>query len=248
MIDPENHNSAGGAVPDPSQAVDLGLPSGTKWAPWNVGANRPAEIGGYFAWGETTADKGDYSWNNYKFLENTDDKLQRISKYQNHGDCTFGLYYVSNSRVGDGKTTLDPEDDAATANWGRRWEMPAAEQFRELLDRKNCTWEWKQRDDGTVGFVITSVRNGNSLFLPAAGYFYEVGLYVAGVAGHYWSSDLKDGLIPKRAFYLDFSQGIRFVSDCERCYGMSVRPVIATAKVRPTQPSTLRFRTLLPRS
>lgn len=48
--------------------VDLGLPSGTLWATYNVGATSPYEKGQYFAWGETDP-REDFSWESYKFFK-----------------------------------------------------------------------------------------------------------------------------------------------------------------------------------
>ncbi len=94
--------------------VDLGLPSGTKWATMNVGANSPEESGDFFAWGETSM-KNDYGWENQKYW--IDDSV-KFSKY------------VTNSQYGnkDGKKELDLEDDAAYVNWGKGWRMPSDSQ------------------------------------------------------------------------------------------------------------------------
>ena len=100
-------------APADVQAVDLGLPSGLKWASCNVGATTPEGYGDYFAWGET-ATKKDYSWATYKHANGDKNKL---TKY-----CTDASY--GNDGFTDDKTTLDPEDDAATANWGKEWRMP----------------------------------------------------------------------------------------------------------------------------
>lgn len=262
-INSENHNSVGGVIPDPSQAVDLGLPSGAKWAPWNVGASRPSEPGGYFAWGETTADKRNangepwYYWDNYKFISDRsgdpDDMWMRINKYQidDGQDGTYicyGFIFNRNGKksfehaddaatadwfdlvfVADGKTTLVSEDDAATANWGRQWKMPTLEQFHEILDPENCSWDWKNRTNGTASYVITSVRNGNCLFIPATGCRLKADLDRIGFRGFYWSSDLCEGNI-RNAWGLSFCPTFRSFFDNGRCFGMPVRPVLVAAE------------------
>ena len=107
-----------GNVPSENhEYVDLGLPSGTLWATMNVGANSPEDYGDYFAWGET-APKSVYDWSTYKWCRGL---VNTITKY-----CNSGGY---NGFV-DNKTELDPEDDAATANWGAEWRMPSFEQMR----------------------------------------------------------------------------------------------------------------------
>ena len=178
--------------------VDLGLPSGLKWATCNVGANSPEEYGYYFAWGETTT-KADYRWSNYKY--GTRDNL---TKYNGS----------------DNKTTLDPEDDVATANWGGTWRMPTREEQDEL--REKCTWVWTTQN-GVNGYKVTG-PNGNSIFLPAAGYMDGGTLLSAGSYGNYWSSSLNTGN-PGSAYYV-FFRSDRVSRPSDVCVlGQSVRPV-----------------------
>ncbi|MBO4671804.1 MAG: Ig-like domain-containing protein [Bacteroidales bacterium] len=125
------------------QEVDLGLPSGVKWASFNIGATAPEDYGNLYAWGETTP-KEKYSSDNYVF------GLEPFSKYNDT----------------DNKIYLDPEDDAATAMYGDGWRTPAVVEVRELRDK--CTWEWTEVN-GVKGQKVTG-PNGKSLFLPAAGF------------------------------------------------------------------------------
>ena len=184
--------------------VDLGLPSGLKWATCNVGADTPEADGDYYAWGETET-RTDYTWDTYKFT--TD------------GGSTFTKYNGT-----DGKTTLDSEDDAATVNWGGKWRMPTDDEWTEL--RENCTWTWVEGYNGTDknGYEVKSKTNGNSIFLPAAGSRSDDGLYDAGYSGDYRSSSL-DTNYPRYAWgvYFDSDNVSRASSYC--CFGRSVRPV-----------------------
>ena len=112
-----------GTWPDDHEWVDLGLPSGTLWATCNVGADRPGDFGDYFAWGETTP-KQSYSWENYKWC---------------YGYSSTLIKYCTNSSFGyngfvDNKNELDPEDDAAYANWGPSWRMPTYDQAARLYE------------------------------------------------------------------------------------------------------------------
>lgn len=150
--------------------VDLGLPSGTMWATCNIGANSPEEYGDYFAWGET-APKESYNWSTY--FDTEDD------------GNTFKKYYISS-----GLTELQPEDDAATANWGSGWQIPSLEQFIEL--KNYTTSEWTTVN-GIKGRKITSEENGNSIFLPAAGIYNGKALWNAGTYGEYWLRTLAIG-------------------------------------------------------
>lgn len=183
--------------------VDLGLPSGTKWATCNVGASSPEEYGDYFAWGETVP-KDYYDWSTYF---DTDGGGSTFKKYNNNG----------------GLTELQPEDDAATANWGSPWRMPSPDQIKELSDSRYTATEWTQVN-GVNGRKVTSKSNGNSIFLPAAGDRWVDSLYDAGSYGNYWSSSLYpsyDGY----ACYLDFGSGNWDWYNDGRGDGRSVRAV-----------------------
>ena len=191
--------------------VDLGLPSGTKWATCNVGATKPEEYGNYFAWGETEP-KTTYNWGTYKWCNGS---KSTITKY--NANIRYGT-------VVDGKTQLELADDAARANWGGAWRMPYAE-WQEL--RTNCTWTWTDDYNGTgvAGQIVTSNTNGNSIFLPAAGYHDNYGLRSAGSYGEYWSSSL-DAFNPDIAWGVCIGSGHVGNSSERRYCGRSVRPVL----------------------
>ena len=178
--------------------VDLGLPSGLLWATCNVGADTPEDYGYYFAWGETQP-KSDYSWSTYQYGDGS----------------TFTKYTGS-----DGLTTLLPEDDAATANWGSGWRMPTQAEWQELLNYTTHIWTTQ---NGVTGRLFTAT-NGNSLFLPAAGCRDGTSLYNAGTSGHYWSSSLYTDF-PSRAWGLVFYSGNCSMSYYGRVRGFAVRPV-----------------------
>ena len=174
--------------------VDLGLPSGTLWATCNVGAKNPADYGGYFAWGETTT-KSDYSWGTYKWMNPGQASLEQINKYTIADGNTGACWYDSNGQfIGDNKTTLVPADDAATINWGDDWQMPSKEQLRELInsDYTTSTWAAQTRSDGLLnyGILITSKKNGNSIFLPAAGFHDGTRVVLEDYETRYWSTQL----------------------------------------------------------
>ncbi len=177
--------------------VDLGLPSGLKWATCNVGATTPEEYGDYFAWGEVES-KVRYNWDTYKYYGGSN-----VTKY-----------------TGNDKTVLDPEDDAATANWGGAWRMPTTEEQDEL--REYCTWTWTSQN-AVYGYKVTGI-NDSSIFLPAAGIMDGGTLSVAGSYGDYWSSSLyTDG--PDYAYHVGFVSGYVNWHYGDRYFGLSVRPV-----------------------
>ena len=191
--------------------VDLGLPSGTLWATCNVGASKPEDYGSYFAWGETST-KSTYNWSTYKYANSDYDKQ---TKYCNRSD--FG-----NNGFTDDLTALQAGDDPATANWGSGWRTPSGGQWWELLN--NTTRKWTTQN-GKKGYLFTSKKNDNSVFLPAAGDRWDSEFCNAGSYGYYWSRSL-DTDDPDVAWSLDF-----YSDDCNlgsyhyRFYGFSVRPV-----------------------
>ncbi|MCR5139410.1 MAG: hypothetical protein K6B45_04520 [Bacteroidaceae bacterium] len=187
--------------------VDLGLPSGILWATCNVGANNPEDYGDYLAWGETTT-KTTYDWSSYKWCNGSNTSLTKYNTKSSYGTV-------------DNKTVLDLEDDAAHVNWGGSWRMPTDDEWTEL--RNNCTWTWTSQG-GHNGDKVTSKSNGNSIFLPAAGYRWDSSLSGAGEYGYYLSSSLNADY-PFRPLNAYFYSGNVGASDGRRDCGDSVRPV-----------------------
>ena len=201
---------------DNHEWVDLGLPSGTLWATCNVGANSPEEYGDYFAWGET--EPKDYyatDWSDYKWCNGD---YNQLTKYCVRSDYGYNGFV-------DNKKELDPEDDAAYVNWGPSWRMPTTEQQCELYE--NCSSDWTTQN-GVNGRLFTG-PNGNTMFLPAAGYRWCASLYDAGSWGYYWSRTLFS-ILPIYAYGLDFysiSGGV-YKYYFYRGYGQPVRAVRVT--------------------
>lgn len=192
----------------PDNAVDLGLPSGTLWADRNVGADTPEGYGDYYAWGETTP-KSLYNWSSYKWC---------------NGSETTMTKYCTNSSYGtvDNKTVLDAEDDAATANWGNEWRMPTYAEYAEL--DAECTWAWTTQN-GVKGYKVTG-PNGNSIFLPAAGYSCSDNVNYVGSNGSYWSSSLVEDGRSHIAYYISLGSFDHFIYYTSRGDGRSVRAVV----------------------
>ncbi len=185
--------------------VDLGLPSGLMWAAYNVGATKPEEYGGYYAWGETE-EKSNYSWNTYKW-----GSFYTITKY-----CTID----SNGTV-DNKTVVDPEDDVAHVEWGGSWCTPTEQDMRELI--AYCIWEWTSLN-GINGYNVKSRTNNNSIFLPAAASMHGMENSYHGEWGDYMTSSLYEDF-DTNAWFLSFSSSMYSMQACERFIGISCRPV-----------------------
>lgn len=189
--------------------VDLGLPSGTLWATCNVGADIPEKYGDYFAWGETQS-KDNYGWDSYQLGID----YNKLTKYCNNPEYGYNGF-------SDALTTLLPEDDAATANWGNGWRTPTKEEWKELIDHTTQTWT---RQNGVDGRLFTA-PNGNILFLPVAGYRSSSSFMFDGEWGFYWASTLYSD-DPNIAWSFSFySDNYGMSSANLRYYGRSIRPV-----------------------
>ena len=184
--------------------VDLGLPSGTKWATCNIGASKPEESGSFFAWGETST-KNDYSWSRYKWCKGSYFQLTKYCKSSGYG-------------TPDGKTTLDSSDDAAIVNWGGSWRTPSNTQMNELINY--CNWK-QDSENGVDGYLVTSKVNGNSIFLPSVGYY--MGKSFTSGYRSYWTS-YTEGMGGANCLYY-YGATIKIGSQ-DRAYGLPVRAVM----------------------
>lgn len=211
--------------------VDLGLPSGLKWAVCNLGAAKPEDFGDYYAWGETEpyylpghayddpcsnwkdGKTSGYNWSSYKFK-----------------DDWIWLRYT-----GSDYDTLLPEDDAASYDWGSGWRMPTHGDWSELVSSTDKSWVWASTDGySSSGYLLTSTVPGfehNSIFLPAAGYRGD--RYLGGVedntnpTGSYWSSSLSDSNV-ERAMAPGFDHDNFSLNNVnKRHIGCQIRPVKA---------------------
>ena len=192
-----------GDVPQPepvkpaeSIAVDLGL--SIKWAAGNIGAMKPEDYGLYFAWGETTGFTADQVENGERVFDEASYTASAIS------------------------TDLTLEQDAARANLGGNWRMPTKDECQELLDNCDVTWTNDYNGTGVKGRIFTSRVNGNSVFLPAAGEYYDSSENWGGEIGSYWSASWSS---PYFVSLLNFDSGSQGLSSRDRCYGCSVRGV-----------------------
>ena len=217
----------------PKGAVDLGMKltreDGTTyklyWAECNLGAEKPEDYGDYYAWGET-APKSDYSWETYKWCHGASNKLTKYCLKANTD-------YWDGEGTPDGKTVLDPEDDAAHVQLGGKWRMPTSKEMEALLALKgneDYTWEHFGEVDG---LRITRKSTGVALLLPAAGYYNNTSLDLAGSAGQYWDATGYTGgyffVVPDNASSLFFMKDATLAPSGTgynpRNRGFSIRPV-----------------------
>ena len=204
--------SVAGLCPDDNHphAIDLGLPTGTRWACCNVGASIPEECGGYFAEGEVKAKK--YFWvENYKFNDGS----------AANGSIDYGWYTTGHYDV------RRTEYDAAKAVMGGKWYMPSLSLYEELLN--NCTAEWKEFD-GLAGIILTG-PNGSSIFFPAAGYYWKSELSLYNEIGYYRPGTVHNNCNISRGYYTEIqlgknSQRVDLYNSQKRHLGVTVRAVL----------------------
>ena len=186
--------------------VDLGLPSGLKWATCNVGASTPEDYGDYYAWGEVET-KNDYSEKTYAHRR----------KRGVLGSLLNGAYKYDFL----GTDICTTEYDVARAKWGNSWRLPTKKEFRELIN--NCEWKWITCN-GINGYEVKSKMNGNSIFLPAAGRCIGTSSRSQGSYGSYWSATPAESNT-YCACSLGFFKDFRSTDRSSRSGGRSVRPV-----------------------
>lgn len=194
--------------------VDLGLPSGTKWATCNVGASKPEEKGYYYAWGETddNRSKKGFYWSTYSLCKGTETSMKKYCLEPSFGN-------VDNKRV------LEAQDDIAFQLWGDSWRMPTKEETQELID--NCNWIYK-KGNGYSGYIAESKINKKTIFFPAGGRL-EYDTPFLPESGHYWTSTIREST-SKRAcillFWKEQGEEEQSIWYDNRFCGLLVRPVL----------------------
>lgn len=186
-------------TPTFGKAIDLGLPSGTKWASCNVGATSPEEYGGYYAWGEVS-EKAVYNGVTYQYSSSSSI------------DFLFLGFDIHNTQY-----------DVAHVNWGYHWRMPMIQQCQELVN--NCTYKFITFH-GVKGGLFKSKANGKSIFLPAAGIRWDGNLHNQ-YSGYYWSSQAIGNGKDYVGILFFNSVRVRWDSHDIRSSGLSVRPVVS---------------------
>ena len=179
-------------------AIDLGLPSGTKWACCNVGTTTPEGYGGYYAWGETE-EKEIYDWTTYIHCDGSMETCHDL-----------------------GSDIAGSEYDVAHVQWGSSWVMPSQEQIEELISK--CSYRGTT-ENGVDGGLFTG-PSGSTIFLPAADIRWNGFLECFVLGGYYWSSTPRPYLYHAYRLSFDLSWGGGGGGN-ERCHGLTVRPVIS---------------------
>ena len=139
----------------------------------------------------------------------------------------YGNYYM----YGMGSKTYDNTDtpyagdedplptsaDTAAQEWGGEWHTPTRTQVQELTASTTYQWVTDYQGSGINGALFTA-QNGNSIFLPAAGHWYNNSHSDANIGGGYWCST--------PAYLLGFDNEGKGIGNRDRDYGWSIRPVV----------------------
>lgn len=214
---PEKEYVDGSTVIAGHNALDLG--TDLLWADMNIGAKTPEGYGDYFAWGEIKT-KEKYNWASYAWGDKSEPESRedyenlKMSKY-----CMFAAYGTK-----DGKSVLEPADDAAAQIWKNGWRMPTVEEVNALMN--NCTWEWA-RVEGLYGYEVTSKKTKKSIFFPANGMYSKDGSNNVGMKCNYWTSSLftQNEQYYAYSFMYNKENGDMYQSNTFRNLGMGIRPV-----------------------
>ncbi len=182
--------------------VDLGLPSGTKWAKFNIEASSPEKFGKYYAWGEKAA-KSTYTWKNYKYCSGTATTCKNIG------------YDISKNPAYDIAYSLYQEAGAG---------IPTAQQWNELISK--CTWKESTKNK-VKGYTVTG-PNGNTIFLPFSGCSYDGKDYGKGTYAYYWTAN-NVSTNASKAQAANIKTGVKAsLINLNRRTGVAIRPVITT--------------------
>ena len=206
------------------EVVDLGL--SVKWAKCNLGAETETDYGDYYAWGEVET-KSDYSWTTYTRHTNGTYSSSNKKVFIKYCPTSQESTYWAGTGSADNKLVLDlgaDGDDIVNKLYGGNYRMPTEREFNELKNNTTSTWYSNYHDSGIAGREFVSNINGNTIFIPAAGYYYGSSLKTAGSGSRCWSSSLYQSYSDSGR-YLYFSSSDIIIGNNTRQYGYSVRPV-----------------------
>ena len=199
-----------------SKEIDLGLPSGTIWAGWNVGADNPLEYGNYYAWGEIN-EKTWYDWDTYRDTRSFSKEIV--------GASTYDVVKFTNYKVHGKTSIIGTQDDVAYAIWGKEWQMPTMKQLEELIHE--CKINTTTIDE--KNYVIFTGPNGKSMIFPVAGEKYrnEVRTIDRELV---WSGELcqsrpYSGTLSQESYFAYYLYFHEVGAQGFRCHGMNVRAV-----------------------
>lgn len=223
----DEENAPENIVINGHEAVDLGLPSGTKWATVNIGASRAEDRGDFFQWGEikTCTDKSEnVAWNDH-YAPNGQSVATAVTCGTDKDPLYSDGVIISNGAgTWIGSIAGNAKYDAARDKWGDSWMMPTEAQIKELIT--SCSWK-QTTVNGVEGYKVSG-KNGNSIFLPLGGYRQYASLDRGSSAGCFWSATI-NAAKPSNANYLivelNAKPEVGVMTQTERYFGFNIRAV-----------------------
>ena len=182
--------------------VDLGLPSGLKWAKSNLGARKEYEVGLYYQWGETEG----YELGGKRFICDTYKYGNPTTKYNST----------------DGIIKLELVDDACY-NANNAMRVPTITELRELINNCNSIWVNNYKGKEINGRLLTSKNNGKTIFLPCGGGGVDGEVSGFNQYGYLLSSDVNTGNY--NIFDIFYGESVLDVGNISRCYGLNFRGI-----------------------
>ena len=186
----------------------MGLPSRTLWANGNICKDsqgnyyigNPTDVGCYDYWADIIG----------------------YRKEEGHDFNVEDYVTTPGAQVTTSLAFNDAEHDIAVARIGGGWRLPTKAEMQELANSEYCSWEWTTID-GTNGYLITSIINGNTMFLPASGYRAAGHVYYFNSYCTYWGSSLANKNEANLYFFSSSSHGVTYKG---RAIGGTFRAVI----------------------
>ena len=197
--------------------IDLGLPSGTKWANMNIGATSETDYGLYFQWGDTVG----YA----------DDEVLNHSTWSTYpGNGGNEDYDVTSITVWDKEHltngVLKTDVDAAYVHTKGKAKMPTREQCQELFRETDHSWVTNYNGTGINGMkFVNKTDSSKYIFIPASGNAWNGSFGIVGISGSLWSSSV-DALSAQGEYLLFFYSVDYGVYGSSRYYGRCVRGVV----------------------
>ena len=207
--------------------VDLNLPSGKKWSKYNIGAFSETEYGMYFQWGDTTGSlepnesstSQAYDWSTCPFNNFTPNEFDEEFFEKNKER----FIYTDN--------TLRNERNAAVIKNGTIWTMPSKDDFTELFQHTDVTWETDFNGSGINGVKFSKIGDSNTyIFLPAGGEASNSSIFDRGIKAEYWTKELDDE-DHSSAYRFSKAAGSETIQSDSRYVGFLIRAVTVESNI-----------------
>ena len=217
-------SAGGGEIDYKDLTVDLGLPSGIRWAKSNLTIGGlpmdETQIGDFYGWGELEPYYSSITINSESSVSYT-----WKSGYSGYVQASYNKSGSINGTYTSNTAQLGRADDAASVKLGDNWRMPSIADLEELA--ANCTFSGTTVN-GVAGTLATSNNNGNTIFFPATGYLDGTSMkgYTSGSAGaRFWLTDCESDTKARQQYFSNSSPVLEYASPKDKWRGTPIRPI-----------------------